>query len=264
MGKKDELYKQQVEERRRQRMEIEAAAKAEKRKKILTTTLIAVGVVALIAVIFWVALGGDSNNKTFTSTTGTANNGESKVTVEENASKVQSEYDYSIDTTKKYHAEIVVKDYGTIKLELDPTYAPITVDNFVKLAEEGFYDGLTFHRIMEGFMIQGGDPDHNGTGGSDTTILGEFSANGVKNTLSHKRGVISMARATPYNSASSQFFICHEDASASLDGKYASFGWVTEGMEVVDKIAEDARPTDNNGTIPYSEQPVITTIKIVD
>ncbi len=177
--------------------------------------------------------------------------------------QTQQNYNYSIDITKTYTVEMVVKDYGTIKLELDPTYAPITVDNFIKLAESGFYDGLTFHRIIENFMIQGGDPDHNGTGGSDTTILGEFSANGVKNNLSHKRGVISMARAMPYNSASSQFFICHQD-SEHLDGKYAAFGYVTEGMEAVDAIAETAQPIDNNGTIPYAEQPIITEVRVVD
>ena len=163
-----------------------------------------------------------------------------------------------------HHVEINVKDYGTIKLELDADTAPITVENFIKLANDGFYDGLTFHRIKAGFMIQGGDPDHNGTGGSDEQIKGEFAANGVENGISHTRGTISMARDL-YNmdSASSQFFICDAD-STFLDGQYAGFGHVTEGMEVVDKIAADAKPTDNNGTIPFEEQPVIESVKVID
>lgn len=156
-------------------------------------------------------------------------------------------------------AVIDVKDYGKITVELKPDIAPITVGNFKKLVSEHFYDGLTFHRIMEGFMIQGGDPLGNGTGGSDETIVGEFSQNGFENTLSHTRGVISMARSNDPNSASSQFFIVHED-STFLDGQYASFGVVTDGMDVVDKIAKDAKPTDNNGTITASEQPVINSI----
>ena len=137
---------------------------------------------------------------------------------------------------------IDVKDFGKIKVELDPNVAPITVKNFKKLVSEKFYDGLTFHRVIEGFMIQGGCPDGNGTGGyidangKKVTIKGEFSENGVSNTLRHTRGVISMARSTPPNSASSQFFICHEDAP-HLNGKYASFGKVIEGMDVVDAIA---------------------------
>ena len=160
------------------------------------------------------------------------------------------------------HAEITVRDYGTIKLELDASVAPITVENFVKLAQSGFYDGLTFHRIMEGFMIQGGDPKGNGTGGSDENIVGEFSANGfTQNTLSHTRGVISMARSSDMNSASSQFFIVHKD-STFLDGQYAAFGEVTDGMDVVDKIATDAKPVDGNGTIPSSKQPVINSVTI--
>lgn len=158
-------------------------------------------------------------------------------------------------------AVIEIKDYGTIKVALDAESAPITVENFVTLAESGFYNGLTFHRIMEGFMMQGGDPNGNGTGGSGKEIKGEFSANGVNNKLSHIRGAISMARSTAYNSASSQFFIVHDD-SAFLDGNYAAFGYVTSGMEVVDAICEAAKPIDDNGTIRSSEQPVISSITI--
>ena len=162
-----------------------------------------------------------------------------------------------------HHAEIVIKDFGTVKVELDGDTAPITVQNFMDLANEGFYDGLTFHRIMEGFMIQGGDPNGDGTGGSEKTIKGEFSANGVNNDISHKKGVISMARAQDPDSASSQFFIVQED-SDFLDGQYAAFGHVTEGLEFVDAIAKDAEPVDDNGTIPPEAQPVIETIKIID
>ena len=162
-----------------------------------------------------------------------------------------------------HHAEIVIKDFGTVKVELDGDKAPITVQNFMDLANAGFYDGLTFHRIIEGFMIQGGDPNGDGTGGSDKNIKGEFAANGVNNDISHKKGVISMARAQDPDSGSSQFFIVQED-SEFLDGQYAAFGHVTEGMEFVDIIAKEAKPVDDNGTIPKEEQPVIETIRITD
>ena len=164
----------------------------------------------------------------------------------------------------KHHVEIEVQDYGTIKVELDADTAPITVTNFIDLAKSGFYDGLTFHRIIEGFMIQGGDPKGNGTGGSENPIKGEFEANGVKNGISHKRGVISMARRSDsYNSASSQFFIMHKD-NDSLDGGYAAFGHVTSGMEVVDAIAENTPVQDRNGTVAKADQPVITAIRVID
>ncbi|MDY2959145.1 peptidylprolyl isomerase [Floccifex sp.] len=160
-----------------------------------------------------------------------------------------------------YFADIKIKDYGTIVVQLDSEQAPETVENFVDLAESGFYDGLTFHRIIDGFMMQGGDPNGNGTGGSDKTIKGEFSANGVDNELSHTRGTISMARSSAYDSASSQFFIVQSD-STFLDGQYAAFGTVLSGMDIVDEICEQAQPTDDNGTIEASEQPVIESITI--
>jgi peptidyl-prolyl cis-trans isomerase B (cyclophilin B) len=143
---------------------------------------------------------------------------------------------------------IEMENGGAIELELYPEVAPITVKNFEKLVKEGFYDGLTFHRIIPGFMIQGGDPLGNGMGGSDESIKGEFAINGFNNTLKHKRGVISMARAYDPNSASSQFFIMHQDAP-HLDGSYAAFGKVISGMDTVDEIA--AIPTD------YSDRPKI-------
>lgn len=166
-------------------------------------------------------------------------------------------------STGKHHAEIVVKNYGTIALELDADVAPITVENFANLVNEGFYNGLTFHRIISGFMIQGGDPLGNGTGGSSKTIKGEFASNGVKNSISHVRGTISMARSSMPNSASSQFFIVHQD-STFLDGKYAAFGTVTSGMEVVDKICADTAVEDDNGTVAKNNQPVIEKITIID
>lgn len=164
-------------------------------------------------------------------------------------------------TSNNNTAVITVEDYGKIYVRLYPKQAPITVKNFKKLVKEKFYDNLTFHRIIKGFMIQGGDPNGDGTGGSDDTIKGEFSANGVKNTISHKRGVISMARSSDYNSASSQFFIMQE-TTTSLDGQYAAFGKVTKGMSVVDAIANNATPTDSNGTIAAKNQPVIKSIRL--
>ncbi len=167
-----------------------------------------------------------------------------------------------------HHAEIVVEGYGSIFLELDGKTAPKTVRNFIKLAEEGFYDGLTFHRLAPGFVIQGGDPNGDGTGGSGESIKGEFAANGHRNSISHRRGVISMARGSgfegEYDSASSQFFICVEDAT-TLNGLYAAFGHVTEGMDVVDAIIADAVAKGiSDGVAPVEDQPVITTIRILD
>lgn len=165
--------------------------------------------------------------------------------------------------TGKHNVVIRIKDYGDIALELDADIAPITVTNFIYLVNKNFYDGLTFHRIIKDFMIQGGDPAGNGTGGSDTKIKGEFSSNGVENSLSHVRGTISMARGGDKDSASSQFFIVHKD-SKFLDGDYAAFGHVTSGMEVVDKIAETAKPIDSNGLVSSTEQPIIESIRVID
>ena len=170
------------------------------------------------------------------------------------------------DDTKQelHHVKMEIKDYGTITLELDASAAPETVENFLSLARSGFYDGLTFHRIVKGFMMQGGDPQGTGFGGSEKTIKGEFSSNGVENNLSHKRGVISMARAgNDPNSASSQFFIVHQD-STGLDGDYAAFGHVTEGIEVVDAVCEAAEPINGDGLIAPEAQPVITSVTVID
>ena len=155
--------------------------------------------------------------------------------------------------------QIELQDGGIIKIQLYPAVAPITCANFESLVSQGFYDGLIFHRVIRDFMIQGGDPTGTGCGGSDKNIKGEFAVNGVKNDLSHKRGVISMARSQNFDSASSQFFICHKD-STFLDGQYAAFGYVTEGIETVDEIANTV--TDRMDR-PYEEQR-IKTIRIVD
>lgn len=162
----------------------------------------------------------------------------------------------------KHHATIKVKDFGTIKVELDADTAPITVSNFAHLVNQGFYNGLTFHRIIKDFMVQGGDPKGNGKGGTDVNIIGEFSENGKKNDIKHERGVISMARSQSKNSASSQFFIVHKDSS-HLDGQYAAFGHVTEGMDVVDKISE-VPAQDSSGTVAPADQPVIESITMDD
>ncbi len=220
-------------------------------KKIIISVLVVILIILAISVYFITKKGGNSNEKQ---------------NVQEDAQTEQKEEnkeEKSMYSSGKHHAQIVIKNYGTISLELDADMAPITVENFANLVNDGFYDGLTFHRIISGFMIQGGDPEGNGLGGSNKEIKGEFSANGVKNTISHTRGVISMARAQSYNSASSQFFIMHEDAPY-LDGSYAAFGHVTEGIEIVDKICEDTKVEDSNGTVLKENQPVIEKIVMID
>ena len=194
---------------------------------------------------------------------GCGNEGQDGSQAQEN--NAQESEGSSIDPAGLHHVEITVKDYGTISVELNGDAAPITVENFLKLADEGFYDGLTFHRIKDGFMIQGGDPLGTGFGGSDETIKGEFKDNGILNNhLSHTRGAISMARnAVDYNSASSQFFIVHED-STFLDGQYACFGYVTEGIEVVDAICEAVPVIDDIGMVAEENRPVIESIKVID
>lgn len=160
-----------------------------------------------------------------------------------------------------HYAEITIEEYGTITVALDKNFAPATVDNFVSLAKSGFYDGLTFHRIIDGFMMQGGCPEGSGYGNTGKFIKGEFTLAGFDNRLPHTRGAISMARGNDVDSASCQFFIVQED-SPHLNGSYAVFGYVTNGMEIVDKICKDAIPIDNNGSIPKAEQPIIKSIKI--
>ena len=167
------------------------------------------------------------------------------------------------DLTGKHYVQIDIANYGTIIAELDADAAPITVTNFIKLVSEGFYDGLTFHRIISGFMIQGGDPLGNGTGGSSEKIKGEFAANGIDNPIAHERGVLSMARSSAPDSASSQFFIMHQ-AAPHLDGSYAAFGRVLSGIEVVDAICQNTPVTDGNGSVAKANQPVITSIQVIE
>lgn len=165
--------------------------------------------------------------------------------------------------TGKYKIEITIQDYGVIKATLNADEAPITVENFLKLVDQKFYDGLTIHRVVKDFVIQGGDPEGTGQGGSKETITGEFASNGIPNSLSHTRGALSMARnGMDMDSASSQFFIVQKDAT-SLDGDYAAFGYVTEGMEIVDKIVEKVQSDDEMGTVAKEKQPVITSIRRV-
>lgn len=219
--------------------------KSEKKKALIVTACAVVVLVAVI-IVFAVTSNKPANNQAATdsaSTSATIGTEQAKST---------------------HHAEIDIKDYGVIKVELNGDVAPITVANFINLANSHFYDGLTFHRIIDGFMMQGGDPLGNGTGGSDNEIKGEFSNNGVENNLSHTRGAISMARnSVSMDSASSQFFIVQSD-STFLDGDYACFGYVTDGMEIVDKICSEAVTTDSNGSVDAENQPVINSITITD
>ena len=242
-------------------------------------------IIAIVVVLMIVAMGAyaiinnnsqnkkQQENNTNVETTKDVNN--TKESVQENNTENQvantqtnnetnnESGENNMYSTGKHHAKIVVKNYGTIALELNADVAPITVENFANLVNEGFYNGLTFHRIISGFMIQGGDPLGNGTGGSSKTIKGEFASNGVKNSISHVRGTISMARSSMPNSASSQFFIVHKD-STFLDGQYAAFGTVTSRMDVVDKICADTAVEDDNGTVAKNNQPVIEKITMID
>ena len=213
--------------------------------------------VALLAMVF----AGCNKTTPYDDTYATSTDG-SSATAQESRPEVKEEF---AKLSGKHYVEIDVKDYGTMKLELDADAAPITVSNFVDLVNVGFYDGLTFHRIIDKFMAQGGDPEGTGMGGSNRNITGEFANNGIENNISHVRGVISMARASAKDSASSQFFIVHED-STFLDGDYAAFGKVIEGIEVIDAMCEDARAWnyDGNGGVLKKDQPVINYIKVIE
>ena len=230
-----------------------------KKSYIIIGIIVALVIVAIVCFAIYNNRIKDNTN-TVEPTSQEENNTEQNIVNNEENEESEVNDMYSSGT---HHAQIVIKDYGTISLELYADIAPITVSNFAKLVNEGFYDDLTFHRIIEGFMIQGGDPLGNGTGGSDENIKGEFAMNGVQNSISHVRGTISMARATSYNSASSQFFIMQED-TPSLDGQYATFGKVTDGIEIVDKICEDTQVEDSNGTVLKENQPVIEKITMID
>lgn len=205
-----------------------------------------------------------SNNTSFTSGT-TAPAGNAEETTEnrnllgEDLNSQKTEQADSSETASGHtKIKFTMENGGEFIVELYPEFAPKTVDNFVKLVRKGFYDGLTFHRIVEGFMAQGGDPEGTGYGGSDEEIYGEFLSNGYsQNTLSHQRGVISMARSSDPNSASSQFFICYDDVSYSLDGSYAAFGKVIEGMEVVDGFLDVERVYGSDGALSKPVEPIV-------
>lgn len=221
----------------------------------------AVVILALLLIaVFSSGEDTDSSDQDAAITTGGTADGEA-APADDTANSVDDEAASGLDAALTYYADIMIQDYGTITVQLDQAAAPITAANFVALAESGFYDGLTFHRIIDGFMMQGGDPNGDGTGGAEETIPGEFTSNGYDNPLSHTRGAVSMARSSDCDSASSQFFIVHQD-STYLDGDYAVFGYVTAGMEVVDSICESAQPTDSNGSIAADAQPVITSVTI--
>lgn len=207
----------------------------------------------LLAALMATSLAGCGSSTSFTSS-------DSETETENTAAETSGEDDLIHDTV---YVEMDIEDYGKVVLELDGSQAPITVTNFVNLVNSQFYDGLTFHRIMDGFMVQGGDPTGTGFGGSSQTIKGEFAQNGVENNISHKTGVISMARSSNMDSASSQFFICVAD-DEFLDGSYAAFGHVSEGLDVMMQIAKDAEPIDDNGTIPAENQPKINYMKVIE
>ncbi|MGN0526810.1 MAG: peptidylprolyl isomerase [Acutalibacteraceae bacterium] len=161
--------------------------------------------------------------------------------------------------------KVTMEDGGEFIIELYPEEAPITCENFLKLVKSGFYNGLTFHRVIDGFMAQGGDPEGTGCGGSKEQIKGEFKSNGVNNNLSHTRGVVSMARSQMPNSASSQFFICYDDSCTFLDGQYAAFGKVTEGMEVVDGFLKIERRMSFGGERSTPVTPIVMkTVEAID
>ena len=237
MGNKKKNSNYVTEKRMQAQAEKEQAKKLEKRKRLIKMIAIpTVAVVLLVSIILGLgaALGWFYQNP-------------------------------NKDLTVTHHATLKIKGYDeTVHIELYGNDAPITVNNFVKLANEGFYNGLTFHRIIEDFMAQGGCPYGTGTGDSGTDIKGEFTENGVNNPVKHVRGTISMARGDDPNSGSSQFFIVHktsENNTLSLDGKYAAFGMVIDGMDVIDSIIKSVTPG-YNGSVTASEQPVIESISI--
>ena len=232
------------------RAQANAAAEQESKRQTLIVCAVAAAVV-LVAIVLALVLGGvDKNNTTdgtTTTTTTTTTSSETTSSANKNAdmaaikaeinSKAVADFVETTETTE--YVKLTIKHYGDVIIRLRPDIAPITVANFQKLVGDGFYNGLTFHRIYKGFMMQGGDPKGDGTGGSSTTIKGEFKINGVQNDLSHITGVISMARRSlPYDSATSQFFICNADASSRLDGSYAAFGYVVAGLDVVLTVSE--------------------------
>lgn len=246
-----------------------AAAEQASKRQTLIICLVAAAVI-LLAVILAIVLGGtdsklpgEKETQTSASTTQSQDTTESAkpnadmdaISKEIDSMQVS---DFTETIKKTEYVKLTIRHYGDVVIRLRGDIAPITVENFQKLVGEGFYDGLTFHRIMQGFMIQGGDPDGDGSGGSGTTIKGEFSANKVQNDLSHVKGVISMARLSgDYNSATSQFFICNADASKSLDRQYAAFGYVVAGLDVVMTVSEVEVTTSASNENSSPVEPVV-------
>ena len=235
-----ENRKRTLEEVRRRKME-EEKARRKKYNRIMLIVSIVIIVAALAVVLVSVLSNVDFSPKMKDIDFSQVDLSKCQVS--------QTETDYVLMT---------IKDHGQVLIRLYPKVAPLTVKNFKNLVSKGFYDGLTFHRIVDGFMAQGGDPQGNGNGGSGTTIKGEFKSNGVNNNLSHVRGVVSMARGSDsMDSASSQFFICYDDVSSTLDGKYASFGYVCAGMDVMDGLLEVERTMNSLGERATPVEPVI-------
>lgn len=248
-----------------------AAAAQESKRQTLIVCLVAVAVV-LVAIILALVLGGvdkntttdgkETNPTTTAPSTSASTTDPGKLNADMTAIKAEIDsmevVDFTETTETTEYVKLTIKHYGDVVIRLRSDIAPITVANFQSLVAKGFYNGLTFHRIMQGFMIQGGDPKGDGTGGSDTTIKGEFKINGVQNDLSHIAGVISMARKSmPYDSATSQFFICNADASASLDGKYAGFGYVVAGLDVILTVSEVEVKASASGENSVPVEPVV-------
>ena len=248
-----------------------AAAAQESKRQTLIVCLVAVAVV-LVAIILALVLGGvdkntttdgkETNPTTTAPSTSASTTDPGKLNADMTAIKAEIDsmevVDFTETTETTEYVKLTIKHYGDVVIRLRSDIAPITVANFQSLVAKGFYNGLTFHRIMQGFMIQGGDPKGDGTGGSDTTIKGEFKINGVQNDLSHITGVISMARKSmPYDSATSQFFICNADASASLDGKYAGFGYVVAGLDVILTVSEVEVKASASGENSVPVEPVV-------
>ncbi len=214
-------------------------------------------IVALVLAVTFVLCS--CNNAAFTSSTDSKTTSPAGVITDNGSFGIDDpETDEPENSTGEHpQVKFTMANGGSFVMELYPEYAPKTVENFIELVSDGFYDGLTFHRVVEDFMAQGGCPEGTGMGGSSMKIKGEFAINGFnKNTLSHTRGVVSMARSSSYNSASSQFFICYSDATF-LDGQYAAFGMVTQGMEVVDSFLEIERTTGNDGALSKPIEPIV-------
>lgn len=229
------------------------------------------GIISIMLIVLMCAAGLTGCGETNDSDAGNADGTQSSANSSAEGDNDQYTYvqenikEFSADEllSGKHHVEMDMGDMGVIKLELDADQAPVSVTNFIQLSEQGFYNGLTFHRVLTGSLIQGGDPAGNGTGGPGYRIKGEFAENGVQNNISHVRGAISMARTQDYDGGGCQFFIMSSDCTA-YDGQYAAFGNVTEGVEIVDKICNETEVSDWNGTVEPENQPVIKEIRVID